>query len=121
MFRSAVQREYRTTLSTARLAAGTQGRYTIEEVSSVRILGTGEIKQIKVSFKASLNARSEYTEVIDLLTPELLKVSNYILSIYITTYIHTTYSTIFIYFGHNSALFIQGYNDRGYQRSGRTR
>ena len=33
--------------------------------------------------------------MIDLLTPELLKVSNYILSIYITNYLHKIYSTYF--------------------------
>lgn len=74
VFKSAVQRQYKTTLSTARQAAGLSGLFTLAESANVRVLGaSSEVRRIVVSFKAGLTSRTQHSETIDLIPKELIK------------------------------------------------
>lgn len=73
VFRNAVQRQYKTTLSTARQGAGLSGQFTLSESANVRVLGSSEVRRVTVTFKAGLTARAQHSETIDLIPKELIK------------------------------------------------
>jgi hypothetical protein len=77
VYRKAVAYQYNASIAVARLGAAFAGRYTFNEASDSRVLGSGVSTKMTVTFPKSTGTRhgSSHIETVDLLTVEVMRVA----------------------------------------------